>query len=104
MGLELGPLLVGDRPILLSRSQTATTAEELLVVADNVVVEDRDVASGGLQVAVSEQGRADMNGQPVVNQVGGKDTPEVVRREPGSGEPRVGRGYLLAGPREYRRT
>ena len=53
----------------------------LLVVADDVFVEDGDVAAGDLQVEVAEQGRADVDRQAVVDQVGGEQATEVVRGE-----------------------
>ncbi|QYN33669.1 hypothetical protein K1T35_35100 [Pseudonocardia sp. DSM 110487] len=43
--LELGPLLVGRRAVLLGRPELAAVVEELLVVTYDVVVEDRDVAA-----------------------------------------------------------
>ena len=66
-------------------------------MADDVVVEDRDVAAGGLDIQVAEQRGADVDGQAVVDQVGGEDPAEVVRGELQSGELRVGLGQLGAG-------
>jgi hypothetical protein len=57
----------------------ASAVEELLVMADHVPVEDRDVAAGGLDVDVTEQSRADVNGQPLVDQLGGEVPAEIVR-------------------------
>ena len=48
--LELPPLGVGRRPVLLARAQAPAPVEEGLVVADEILLEDRDVAAGGLQV------------------------------------------------------
>jgi len=47
--LELGPLCVGGRPVLIGRAQLAPPVEECLVMAYEVFVEDRDVAAGRLQ-------------------------------------------------------
>ncbi|MEZ3179156.1 hypothetical protein KYY02_10770 [Streptomyces pimonensis] len=52
--------------------------EELLVVLDDVLGEDRDVALSGLRIQVSEQGRADVDRQAAVDDVGGEEPTEVV--------------------------
>lgn len=52
--LEFCPLFGGARPVFLGGPERAAGLEEVLVVADDVLVEDRDIASGGLQVEVSE--------------------------------------------------
>jgi hypothetical protein len=52
--VELGPFLAGGFPVLLDRSELAAVVEEGDVVADDVLVEDGDVAAGGLDVEVAE--------------------------------------------------
>ncbi len=99
--LELLPFGVGRRPVLLVRPQASAPVEEGLVVADEVLLEDRDVAAGGLQVEVSEQGGTDVDGQTVVDQVGGEDTPEVVRCEARLRERRMPFGEVGAAPSEH---
>jgi hypothetical protein len=68
-----------------------------MVVADDVLVEDRDVAAGGADVEVPEQGGADVNGQAVVHQLGGEQPSEVVRGEVHVGELRMRGRQLIAG-------
>jgi hypothetical protein len=51
-------------------------------VADDVFVEDGDVAVGGLHVQVSKEGGADVDRQAVVDEVGGEQAAEVVRGNP----------------------
>jgi hypothetical protein len=70
--LELGHLRLGGRAVLTGRAQGAAVVEELLVVADQDLLEDGDVAAGRLDVQVAQQGSADVDGQPVVDQVGGE--------------------------------
>ena len=86
VGLELGPLVVGDGPVLGGGPDLAPAGEVGLVVADDVFVEDGDVAAGGLEVEVAEQCGADVNGQPVVDQVSREQPPEVVGAEVEPGE------------------
>jgi hypothetical protein len=57
-----------------------------LVVTDDVFVEDSDIAAGGFEVEVTEQGGADVDGQPVIDEVGGEEPPEVVGAEVEPGE------------------
>lgn len=45
VGLELGPFLVGGRPVLVGRTLGASSVEGTLVVADEIFVADRDVAA-----------------------------------------------------------
>ena len=99
--LELVPFGVGRGPVLLAWSQAPATVEEGLVVADEILPEDRDVAAGGLQVEVSEQSGADVDGQPVVDEVGGEDAPEVVGCEARLRERRVPLGEAGAAPCEH---
>jgi hypothetical protein len=58
-------------------------------VAHDVVVEHGDVAAGGLQAGVAEQGGADVDRQAVVDQLGGEDASEVVWGEPDPDELRM---------------
>jgi hypothetical protein len=87
---ELGPLGGGRVTVFLGRSLVASPVEELLVVADNVVVEDRDVAAGGLDAEVPEESCSDVDGQAGVDQVSREETPEVVWGEPDTFETRDG--------------
>ncbi|MGW5421670.1 hypothetical protein [Streptomyces sp. NPDC003943] len=50
-------------------------------MADDVLGEDRDVALGGLQVEVPEEGGADVDRQTAIDDVGGGEPAEVVRGE-----------------------
>jgi hypothetical protein len=52
--------------------------EEVLIVANQVLLEDGDVALGGLQVQVAEQLGADVDRQAAVDQIGGEQAAEVV--------------------------
>jgi hypothetical protein len=45
---EFGPFCVGGRPVLLWRAQGAAAAEECLVAADEIVIEDSDIPAGSL--------------------------------------------------------
>lgn len=64
----------------------------LLVVPNDVLVEDRDVTAGGLDVEVTQQGRSDVDRQAAVYEFGGEDPSEVARGELQSAEPRMGFG------------
>jgi hypothetical protein len=79
--LELDPLGVGGWSIFLGGSHRPPVGEMGLVVAHDVFVEHRNVAAGGFQVEVAQEGGADVDGQPVVDQVGGEQPSEVVRGE-----------------------
>ena len=48
VAFEFGPFCIGGRPVLLWRAQGAAAAEECLVVADEIVIEDGDIPAGGL--------------------------------------------------------
>jgi hypothetical protein len=72
--------------------------EELLVVADHAFVEDGDVPTCGLNVQVPFHGRADVDGQAVVDQVGGERPAEIMGREPYVGEFGVHRDKGFGGP------
>jgi hypothetical protein len=60
--LEIGPLILRDRPIFVGRALGPPTVQEVLVVAYYVLVEDGYVASGCLHIEVAEQRGADVNG------------------------------------------
>jgi hypothetical protein len=45
---EFGPFCVGGQAVLLWWAQGAAAAEECLVVADEIVIEDGDIPAGGL--------------------------------------------------------
>src|SRR5713226_4637301 len=91
---ELGPLRVAWRPVFHGRAQLAPPVEKPLVVADEILVEDRDITAGCLQGQVPEQGGADVDGQAVVDQFGGEDPAEVVgaERQPRELWPGLGQG------------
>jgi hypothetical protein len=84
--LELVPLLAGDADVLALGTQGAAVVQKLLVVLDDVLGEARDVALRGLEIQVSEQGRADVDRQAAVDDVGGEEPAEVVWRELRAGE------------------
>jgi hypothetical protein len=75
--------------------------EELLVVLDDVLGEDRDVALSGLRIQASEQGRAGVDRQAAVDDVGGEEPAEVVGSEPGAREGRVRLGDLFAAASDH---
>jgi hypothetical protein len=52
--LELAPLAVAGRSILVVRVQLAATSEMGLVVADQVFLEDCDVTPSGSKIKMSE--------------------------------------------------
>lgn len=56
MLLELVPFLVRRVAVLAFGPDFATVVEELLVVTDDGLVEDRDLATCGLDVEMAEQG------------------------------------------------
>ena len=96
--LEVGPLVAGGLPVLALGAHRPAPFQEFLVVADDVFLEHGDVAAGGLDVEVPEQGRADVDGQAVVDQLGDEEPAEVVRREADLGELRVRRCQPPGGP------
>ena len=70
-------------------------------MADDVFVEHCDVTAGGLEVEVAEQGGADVDGQAVVDQLGGEKAAEVVRAEVNPVEAGVGQRDGLAEVAEF---
>jgi hypothetical protein len=70
-------------------------------VADEVFLEDRDIALRGLEVEVAEQLGTDVDGQAAVDQVGSEQAPEVMRREAVPREPVTGLGQLVAEPLQH---
>jgi len=70
--------------------------EEVLVVADQVLLEDGDVALGGLQVEVAEQLGADVDRQAAVDQIGDEQAAEVVWGELVPREALSGVGQFVA--------
>src|SRR6185437_13394642 len=102
--LELGPLLFGGGPVLLGGSKFATMLEKLLVVAHDVLVEHGDVAAGGLQIGMPEQRGADVDGQAVVDQLGGEDPSGVGAAAVCAACGRAARAGLVRPPREHRRS
>lgn len=99
--LEFGPLLVGRVAVLALGTDMASVLEVLLVVADDVLVEDRDVSTSGLDVEVAQQGGADVDGQSAVDEFRREDPSEVVRGELQPSEFVVRLGELFAEPGEH---
>jgi len=56
MLVELDPLLPGGVPVFLGRPEFAALVEESDVVVDDVLVDDGDVAAGGLDVSGGRAG------------------------------------------------
>ena len=63
--VEIAPFPVGRLAVFLAGPRGPAAGEELVVGGDDVFVEDRDVAACGPDVEVAEQGRPDVDGQPV---------------------------------------
>ncbi len=95
---ELCPFLAGRGPVLLGGAKGSPSGEVRLVVADDVFLEDRDVAARGLDVEVAEQGRANVNGQTAVDQLSCQKSPEILRAEVRGGEGRMRLTQLVAQP------
>ncbi len=57
--LEASPLVFGRFAVFLGGALSAPPVEEFRVVADHILLEDRDVAAGGLDFEVTEQRGAD---------------------------------------------
>lgn len=93
--LELIPLTGDGFAIFPCGAFGSAAGEELLVLGDDVFREDGDITAGGLDVQVPEQGRADVDGQSVIHQLGGEEPSEVLRREPDVSELRVLRDELV---------
>jgi hypothetical protein len=81
MFVELGPLTRCRAAVFLWWALVAAAVEELLVVAYDDDVEDGDTAAGGLDAEVTQESRADVDGESGVDQLGGEQPPEVVRGE-----------------------
>lgn len=96
--LELVPFLVRRVAVLALRPDLTTVVEKVLVVADDVLVEDRDVATGGLDVEMAHESGADVDRQAAVDQLGSEDPSEIVRGELQPAELPVVLGQLLADP------
>ncbi|GAA2417599.1 hypothetical protein GCM10010255_66020 [Streptomyces coeruleofuscus] len=75
MLLEFGPLVSGGVSVLVGGTDLAPVLQVLLVVADDVFVEHRDVAASGLDIQVSEQGRAEVDRQAAVDEYDGAPLP-----------------------------
>jgi hypothetical protein len=80
--LELDPLVRGDVAVLGQVAQGPPARDELLVAGDDLFLEHRGVATGGVQVEVAEQRRDDVQRQTRAEGLGAEQPPEVVRREP----------------------
>ncbi|MBW8089313.1 hypothetical protein IGW14_15120 [Streptomyces hygroscopicus subsp. hygroscopicus] len=72
--LELGPLLGGDIAVLVLGTQVSAMVQELLVVLDDVLGEDRDVALCRLENQVSEEGGTDVGWKAAVDDLGREES------------------------------
>src|SRR5437762_11766814 len=86
MFLELDPVCVGRRTVLLGGALLPPAVQEVLVVAYHVLVEDSHIAASGLDVEVAEQCRADVDRQTAVYELGGEEPSKIVGREDRTGE------------------
>lgn len=77
---EIGEFGGGGCAVFLGGPFGSPALDELLVASEHFVGIDRGVAHGGIEVLVSEQLGRDVDGQAVVDRVGGEKTSEVVRR------------------------
>lgn len=68
----------------------------LLVMPDDVFLEHGDVTVGSLHVQMSEEGRSDVDGQAVVDEIGREKSTKVVRCESAMGKFWVLDGHLVA--------
>ena len=89
MPLELAPLVGSRWSVFVGRAVQAPAGEVRLVVANQVLREHGDVAPGGLDVEMAEEGGADVDRQAAVDKLSGEEPTEVVRGEPTVGELRV---------------
>ena len=78
---ELGPLVVVGDLVLPEWAQLAAPFDERLVGGDEVLGKHRGVATGGVEVEMSEQRSGDVQRQAAVDGVGGEQAAEVVRGE-----------------------
>ena len=94
--LEFLPFLIGGLAVFGCGAGGSPLAEECLVGADQVVLEDGEVGLGGGEAVVAEQAGCDVNGEATGDGFGGEHPAEVVRgvvqglagcvTQPGSGE------------------
>ncbi|MFE9804807.1 hypothetical protein ACWC98_35620 [Streptomyces goshikiensis] len=63
---ELVPLVAGDVAVFVVGAELASCVEAGEVVADEVFIEDGDVATCCLDVEVAEQGGANLDGSPLL--------------------------------------
>ena len=70
--LELLPFLRGCRPVFGPWALFPAAGQVGLVVADDVFFEHGDIPAGDFQVQVAKKRSADVDRQPVVDQVGGE--------------------------------
>ena len=78
---EFGPFTVGRRPVFLGGPGLPAPGQVGLLVADDVFLEDGDVAVGGLDIEVAQESCADVDRQAVIDQFCGQKAAEVVRGE-----------------------
>jgi hypothetical protein len=72
MFLEFLPFFLGGRSVFFCWSHGAAPSEEVLDMADDVLLEHRDIALCGLQTDVPEQRRANVDREPIVHQIRGE--------------------------------
>lgn len=77
--LKLAPFGGGGLAVLAAGAQGASLVEEAAVGADEVVVEDREVALGGVEVLVAQEPGRDVHRQAAGDGLGGEHPSEVVR-------------------------
>ncbi len=78
---EVGELPSGRRPVVLDGPVRPAPLYELDVASEDFFRVNGGVAHGGVEVLVAEEGGGDVDGQAVVDGVGGEQAPEVVRGE-----------------------
>ena len=79
---EVGELPAGGRAVVVGGPVRSAPLDELAVAGEYFFGVDGGVAHGGVEVLVAEERRRDVDGQAVVDGVGGEQPPEVVRGEP----------------------
>jgi hypothetical protein len=77
MLLELAPLVIGGETVFRGRPGRPAPGQKRLVAAHELLVEDRRVGLGDVQVAVTEESSHDMQRQATVDGLGGKHPSSV---------------------------
>lgn len=82
--VELAPLVLGGFAVFGLGSCGPPVVQERPVVADQVVLEDREVCLRGVDVGVAEDLGGDVNGQAAGDRFGDEHVPQVVHRPVGA--------------------